>query len=81
MASLREVSLKIGRKTYHLRTSLDDESLRGITAIAEEISGGIETHDQENVLVLSCLQLAWLLQKLGRLLEKTLEQTSDKEEP
>ncbi|MGI6784873.1 MAG: hypothetical protein ACOX5A_11800 [Aminivibrio sp.] len=80
MASLREVSVKIGKHTYYLRTSLDDESLQSITGLTSEIAGGIKNADQENVLLLSCLQLAWLVQKLGRALEQMLDDISDKEE-
>jgi hypothetical protein len=80
VASLREVSVKIGKHTYYLRTSLDDESLQSITGLTSEIAGGIKNADQENVLLLSCLQLAWLVQKLGRALEQMLDDISDKEE-
>ncbi len=80
MPSLREVTVKIGKKTYYLRTSLDDESLESITGMAAEIADGIENTDQENVLLLTCLQLAWHLQKLGKTLEQTFEEISGKEE-
>jgi len=77
---LREVTVKIGKKAYYLRTSLDDESLKTITGMAAEIAESINTPDQENVLLLSCLHFAWQLKKMGKILEKTLEQVTDKEE-
>lgn len=80
MTPLREVTVKIGKKAYYLRTSLDDESFKTITGMAAEIAESINTPDQENVLLLSCLHFAWQLQKMGKILEKTLEQVTDKEE-
>ena len=79
-ASLREVNIQIGKKSYFLKTTRDDESLKGISSLSAEItkefSGSL---DQENLLLLSCLQLAWILEKLGRKLEKSLIELKDEE--
>ena len=79
-AYLREVNIQIGKKSYFLKTTLDDESLKGISSLSAEItkefSGSL---DQENLLLLSCLQLAWILEKLGRKLEKSLIELKDEE--
>lgn len=78
---LREVTIKVGRKSYFLRTTLDDESLSGISELSGEITerlGG--NKDQETLLLLSYLQTAWMLEKLGRKLEETLEVLGEEEE-
>jgi hypothetical protein len=79
-ASLREVTIRIGKKSYFLKTTLDDESIKGITDLSAEITREFEDSlDQENLLLLSCLQLAWLLEKLGRKLERSLDDIREKE--
>lgn len=79
-ASLREVTIRIGKKSYFLKTTLDDESIKAITDLSADITREFEgSLDQENLLLLSCLQLAWLLEKLGRKLERSLEDIREKE--
>ncbi len=79
-ASLREVTIQIGKKSYFLKTTLDDESLRGISSLSAEITKEFAgSLDQEYLLLLSCLQLAWILEKLGRKLEKSLIELKDEE--
>ncbi|MDD3516444.1 MAG: hypothetical protein PHD35_11985 [Synergistaceae bacterium] len=79
-ASLREVTIRIGKKSYFLKTTLDDESIKAITNLSADITREFEgSLDQENLLLLSCLQLAWLLEKLGRKLERSLDDIREKE--
>jgi hypothetical protein len=79
-ASLREVTIRIGKKSYFLKTTLDDESLKGISDLSAEITRDFEDSlDQENLLLLSCLQLAWLLEKFERKLEESLDTVREKE--
>jgi hypothetical protein len=79
-ASLREVTIRIGKKSYFLKTTLDDESIKAITDLSADITREFEgSLDQENLLLLSCLQLAWLLEKLGRKLERSLDDIREKE--
>ncbi len=79
-ASLREVNIRIGKIIYFLKTTLDDESIKGISDLSAEITREFEgSLDQESLLLLSCLQLAWLLEKLGRKLERSLEDIREKE--
>jgi hypothetical protein len=70
---MRDVSIKIGKKSYTLQTSLDQESLDRVRAIiagaAEEIPGA---PDQELLLVLSCLQLAYFVDHTLERLEAIL---------
>jgi hypothetical protein len=78
-ASLREVTIRIGKKSYFLKTTLDDESIKAITDLSADITREFEgSLDQENLLLLSCLQLAWLLEKLGRKLERSLDDIREK---
>ena len=79
-ASLREVTIRIGKKSYFLKTTLDDESIKAITDLSADITREFEgSLDQENLLLLSCLQLAWLLEKLGRKLERSLDDIRENE--
>lgn len=79
-ASLREVTIRIGKKSYFLKTTLDDESIKAITDLSADITREFEgSLDQENLLLLSCLQLTWLLEKLGRKLERSLDDIREKE--
>ncbi len=64
-SSLRDVTIKVGRSVYHVRTSLDDESLMRVTKLMAEFTGELEhTLDQEKILLLLCLQLGWTLEKI-----------------
>ncbi|NLD98186.1 MAG: hypothetical protein GX635_13805, partial [Synergistaceae bacterium] len=49
-SSLRDVTIKVGRSVYHVRTSLDDESLLRVTTLMAEFTGELEhTLDQEKI--------------------------------
>ena len=41
-SSLRDVTIKVGRSVYHVRTSLDDESLLRVTTLMAEFTGELE---------------------------------------
>lgn len=70
----REVTIRIGKKNYFVKTALDDESLKGIHFLFRELTEGLEKSlDQEELLLISCLQLAWLLQSTGKKLSKVFE--------
>lgn len=74
------MTIRIGKKSYFLKTTLDDESIKAITDLSADITREFEgSLDQENLLLLSCLQLAWLLEKLGRKLERSLDDIREKE--
>ena len=72
---MRDVPITIGKKTYTLQTSLDQESLarvRGLIAdTADKIPGA---PDQELLLVLSCLQMAYYADRTGERLEALLRE-------
>lgn len=64
-SSLRDVTIKVGKSLYHVRTSLDDESLTRVSNLMAEITAELQnTLDQEKVLLFLCLQLGWTLEKI-----------------
>ncbi|NLB84321.1 MAG: hypothetical protein GX791_08785 [Synergistaceae bacterium] len=78
----REVTIRIGKKNYFVKTALDDESLKGIHSLFLELTEGLEkSHDQENLLLISCLQLAWILQSTEKKLSEGLESGEQKDIP
>ncbi len=78
----REVTIRIGKKNYFVKTALDDESLKGIRSLFRELTVGLEnSHDQEDLLLISCLQLAWILQSTEKKLSEALESGEQKDIP
>ena len=70
MADRREVRIKIGKRSYSIQTELDDEMLKRVVDIVKEAGGVINgSVDQDNLLMLTCLQLAYNLEKVSELLE------------
>ena len=70
MAERREVRIPIGKRTYLMQTELDDDTLGRVVSIVDEVSGAIgENIDQDNLLMLTCLQLAYSLEKFQGLFE------------
>ena len=70
----REVTIRIGKKNYFVKTALDDESLKGIHSLFRELTEGLENSlDQEDLLLISCLHLAWLLDSTEKKLHEALE--------
>ena len=76
----REVTIRIGKKNYFVKTALDDESLKGIHSLFRELTEGLEnSHDQEDLLLISCLQLAWIIQSTGKKLSEAFESGEQKD--
>ena len=77
MDTLREVFLSIGKGSYSIRTPLKDEDLERVEALIRQAGPhpGDCAHvpfrgmDQENLLVLTCLQLAYTLDSVTAKLE------------
>ena len=66
MSELREVSVVVGKRSYRMRTALDEDTLARVTSMAAvlcEAAG--EGIDQENRLLLTCLQLAYSLDRIS----------------
>ena len=77
MDTSREVFLSIGKGSYSIRTPLNDEDLERVKALIRQAGPhpGDCTHmpfrgmDQENLLVLTCLHLAYMLDAVSAKLE------------
>ena len=70
MADRREVRIQIGKRNYLVQTELDNETLKRVVDIVKEAGGAINGNvDQENLLMFTCLQLAYSLEKTSELLE------------
>lgn len=78
MAELREVRILIGRRNYRMQTTLDEGTLERITALVEEAGEHIGTGvDQDNLLMLTCLQLAYTLDKVAQHLQPVRNKLKD----
>ena len=77
--SLHDVTIKVGRSVYNIKTTLDDASLARVVGMMSEISAGFEhAPDQERTLLLLCLQLGWALEKVRSRLESVSEEFEEK---
>ncbi len=66
----RDVSIRVGKKAYFLQTSLEEAAVQRISGIVEEVASGFgEGLAQEELLLLSCLQLAWGMDRVSAKLE------------
>ena len=62
MKTSRDVFLTIGKGTYTIHTPLNNEELDRIKALIDEACGGIvKEAKQEDLLMLTCLRLAYSL--------------------
>ncbi|MBR0097804.1 MAG: hypothetical protein IJP88_11515 [Synergistaceae bacterium] len=73
--NLRELLLTIGKKTYSIKTPLDDEVLERVQDLIDEACGvPVRGVNQEDLLILTCLKLAYSLDsatmKLNSLLSR-----------
>ncbi|MCL2010802.1 MAG: hypothetical protein FWG71_09725 [Synergistaceae bacterium] len=69
-AKLREVRVLIGKRSYFMQTELDDDTLNRVVDTVNEVCRGIGGNmDQDSLLMLTCLQLAYNLDKVSALLE------------
>lgn len=67
MAELREVRIIIGRRSYRMQTTLDDETLERVTSLVAEVGSTTRSGvDQDNWLMLTCLQLAYSLDRISQ---------------
>ncbi|MBQ6910481.1 MAG: hypothetical protein IJR21_07345 [Synergistaceae bacterium] len=73
--NLRDLLLTIGKKTYSIKTPLDDEVLERVQDLIDEACGvPVRGVNQEDLLILTCLKLAYSLDsatmKLNSLLSR-----------
>ena len=74
MRPSRDVFLTIGKGTYTINTPLDTQELDRVKALIDEASGEIiKGARQEDILMLTCLRLAYSLDSVSNKLSKILE--------
>ncbi len=74
MRTSRDVFLTIGKGTYTIHTPLDTEELDRVKSLIDEACGGVvKGAKQEDMLMLTCLRLAYSLDSVNEKLRKVLE--------
>ena len=74
MRSTRDVFLTIGKSTYTIQTALENEELDRVKGLINEACGEIvKGAKQEDLLMLTCLRLAYSLDSVGGKVRKILE--------
>lgn len=74
MRTSRDVSLTIGKGIYTIHTPLGNEEIDRIKALIDEACGEIvKGAKQEDMLMLTCLKLAYSLDSVNEKLRKILE--------
>jgi hypothetical protein len=72
---LRDVTLKIGKRQYNLKTALDEETYRRVLSLLNEAANTIGTEvAQEHLLLLVSLHLAYCLDRVGVSLQEVLRE-------
>ncbi|MDR1875180.1 MAG: cell division protein ZapA [Synergistaceae bacterium] len=80
MAELREVTILIGARSYRMQTALDDVTLNRVISIISEVSEPVGNMvNQDQLLMLTCLQLAYSLEKISRRLENLTDKVKEME--
>lgn len=74
MRTSRDVFLTIGKSTYTIHTPLDTEELDRVKSLIDEACGKIvKGAQQDDMLMLACLRLAYSLDTVNEKLRKILE--------
>ena len=74
MRTSRDVSLTIGKGIYTIHTPLENEEIDRIKALIDEACGEIvKGAKQEDMIMLTCLKLAYSLDSVNEKLRKILE--------
>ncbi|MBQ2615564.1 MAG: cell division protein ZapA [Synergistaceae bacterium] len=74
MRTSRDVSLTIGKGIYTIHTPLENEEIDRLKALIDEACGEIvKGAKQEDMLMLTCLKLAYSLDSVNEKLRKILE--------
>ena len=74
MRTARDVFLTIGKESYTIHTPLENEEIDRIKALINEACGEIvKGARQEDLLMLTCLKLAYSLDTVNGKLRKILE--------
>lgn len=74
MRTSRDVFLTVGKGTYSIYTPLDNDEIDRVKAIIDEACGEIvKGAKQEDLLMITCLRLAYSLDSVNEKLKKILE--------
>ncbi len=69
----RDITLNIGKGIYNVNTSLDNEALDRVKGLIDEACGEIsKSTRQEDLLMLTCLRLAYGLDSVNEKLKAIL---------
>ena len=80
MRASRDVFLTIGKGTYTINTPLENDEIDRIKNLINDASGEIiKGAKQEDLLMLTCLRLAYSLDLVGGKLRKILENVDKSE--
>lgn len=78
MRTSRDVFLTIGKGTYTIHTPLETEELDRVKSIIDEACGSImKGAKQEDILMLTCLRLAYSLDTVNNKLKDILERIDE----
>ncbi len=73
MKSSRDITLNIGKSVYTVNASLDNEALDRVKELIDEACGEISKGaNQEDLLILTCLRLAYSLDAVNEKLKAIL---------
>jgi hypothetical protein len=68
----REIKVRIGKERYRVCTALDEPVFDRVIALVNEVSASLgDGVDQERLLALTCLRLAYGLEKISDVLSST----------
>ena len=80
MKAPRNVPLTVGKRTYTIKTPLDDAALSRVQALLRDACGDpARGTGQEELMLLACLKLAYSLDTLTERLEVLADRLSDAE--
>jgi hypothetical protein len=65
----QEVKIRIGKRHYRVCTALDEPTFDRVVALVNEVNASLDSGvDQERLLALTCLRLAYGLDKISDVL-------------
>ena len=78
MRTSRDVYLTIGKNSYTLNTSIENEELDRVKALIDDACGEIvKGARQEDILMLTCVRLAYALDSVNGKLKTILEKINE----
>ena len=78
MRTSRDVYLTIGKNSYTLNTSIENEELDRVKALIDDACGEIvKGARQEDILMLTCVRLAYALDSVNEKLKTILEKINE----